>query len=341
MSKNSDAEQMQIDGTITVGTTEVHAVTDDADRDEVGWVISSTIGNDFVVPYDELQEQASNIGLSHALLCDPPSEKKAFTRAGTYVDRRDVADVESHEDVEVALHKEPYEHRYEVELHDRREENEFDGKMLGVIWYESDHGLRGRPQVDPNDEFWDAWNAYVDEFRTEWELQQESVLGKDIRSMIVRFFKHKSKSVKFRAGGGVYFVPVAAEPVVRALDELVSWVNVEHKDAGFPCEFDMIEVADTEEKRSMVEDKVRRNLEEQVSDMIEESVEELAEETEATVSEMFDELKEDLADAEDFAERYNALLDADMAVSDILEDWKSKLSGEAEELVDEALAASN
>ena len=329
-------EQATIDGRTKVGGTEIEAVTNDDDRDVIGWIVPFTIGNDFVVPHDWLEARADELGLSPRLLPSKTSAKRAFTRAGNRTDTREIVELERKENVDIHLEKVRYERRFHLEIHDRREEGEFDGDVIGVIEYED--GLNGRPKVEPGDEAWDIWNEYVEAFKDEFELMKESVLGEDIRHMITKVFRDQSWSVKFRAGGGVYFAPPAIKDVVSGIDQLISDIDREHKVSGFPCELDTIEVADSSEKRSMVEDKVRRDLERQVAEIIEDAFEELADD-EALVDDVKGTIEDELSDVEDFAVEYNALLDAEMSVRDHLEEWKEEATGQAEDLVDEMLTS--
>lgn len=337
-----EAQQTDLEGSVTVGETPIEAVTDDSDREILGWVVPFTIGNDFIVPRKWLEARARDLNLSHAILPSKTTKKRAFTRAGGFIEDRNVATIEQeHEDVEIHLEKVKYEYEYRVEVHDRRDENEFDGELIAYIGYDSEtESLNWNPRIKPEHEMWTAAQEYISEFRDEWELQQESNTGRDIRSMITRFFTTRSQSVKFRAGGGVYFAPVAAEDVVQAFDTLVTEINAEYKKDGFPCELDTIEVADSDEKKSMVEEKVRRDLDRQVRELVEEAIEDLADE-DTLVDDLIGEVEDELEDVEGFAEQYNALLDAEMSVREYLEQWKLQTTGEAEQLVDEVMGDLN
>lgn len=332
-----DSQQTTIDGTTMVGGTDIEAVTDETDRELLGWIVPFTIGNDFVVPRDWLESRASDLGLSPRLLPSDVSDKRAFTRAGNRVDDRMVASMEKSKNVEINLEKVKYKRIFHVEVHDRRDEERFDGELIGVIRFDTDRGEPDyQPRVDPNHEMYDTWEEYRYEFAEEYDLMKNSNLGEDVRHMIVKFFRSRSQSVKFRAGGGVYFAPVASEAVVKSLDQLVTEIDREHKRSGFPCELDTIEVADSDEKKSMVEEKVRRELESQVSELVEDAIDELANE-DVFVDELISDLESELDDVEGFANQYNALLDAEMTVREYLEEWRETVSGEAEEMVEGVL----
>jgi rubrerythrin len=331
--------QQTIDGSVKIGSTEIQAVTEDDKRDVLGWIVPFTIGNEFVVPRDWLEQRARELNLSPNILPKETTAKRGFTRAGHRVDDRSISEIEMKYDVDIHLNKVKYERRFEVEVHDRRTDDKFDGEMIGVIEFDGEtEKMRGRPLVDPEHEMWDVWNDYVGAFKDEFALMTSSNLGEDIRRMIVEVFRHQSRSVKFRAGGGVYFAPQATEPLIKALDTLMTDIDREHKKSGYPCELDTIEVANTAEKKTMVEEKVRRNLEAQVRDIIEDAFDELADD-EALVDEVADDVEAELDDVEDFASQYNALLDAKMTVRDHLEEWKERATGEAEELVTDLLGA--
>jgi len=219
--QNEGTAQKTIEGSTHVGGQEIQAVTTEDDRDILGWIVPFTIGNDFVVPRDWLEQRARELNLSPNVLPSPTSEKRAFTRAGGRVDGRQVAEIEKKENVDLHLEKVRYKRIYHLEVHDRREEGEFDGEVIGVLKFEDDE-LDVRPKVTPEHEMWDAWNAYVGAFKDEFDLMANSNLGEDIRHMMTNLFQSRSWSVKFRAGGGVYFAPPAIEGVVKAIDQLIT-----------------------------------------------------------------------------------------------------------------------
>jgi len=333
----AEGEQTDLDGNVKVGSTNIQAVTDDSERDILGWIVPFTIGNDFVVPRDWLEARARDLNLSPRMLPKETSNERGFTRAGNRVDARMVARIEQSDNVEINLEKVAYKRIFHVEVHDRRDEERFDGELIGTIEYspEQQRAVMS-PRIDSSHEMWETWEEYRFEFQEEFDLMRQSNLGEDIRRMIVEFFRNQSQSVKFRAGGGVYFAPQASGEVVKALDQLVTDIDREHKRRGFPCELDSIEVAATEEKQQMVEEKVRRNLEQQVTDVVQSAIDELADE-DTLVDDLVGEIEEELEDVEGFANQYNALLDAEMTVREYLEEWRDTVSGEAEEVVEGVL----
>lgn len=86
----------------------------------------------------------------------------------------------------------------------------------------------------------------------------------------------------------------------------------------------------------MVEEKVRRDLQNQINELVEEAIEDLADE-DTLVDDLLTEIEAELEDVEGFAEQYNALLDAEMTVREYLEQWKDDATGDAEDLVDGVL----
>lgn len=330
--------QATLNGRPKVGGREIMAVEDDTVEDVIGWIIPFTIGSDFVVERAWLERRLGDLAISNNMMPSEVSSGQAFTRAGRRLNKKDVADVELEEELlTINLQKVKYERKFNLEVHDRREMEEFDGMVIGVIEYSEDtDNLDGRPKIDHEHEMWDAWVQYVQAFKREYDLMKTSHLGKDIRGMITRFFNKQTHSVRFRAGGGVYFAPAATEDVVQALDQLVKDIDHEWKVRGFPCELDIIEVADAEDKKSMVERKVRRELEREVATVVEEAIDSLNEEGEL-VETLVGEVEAALQDVEDFAGKYNALLDAEMSVREYLEAWKELQSDDAEQLVEEVI----
>lgn len=342
----ANERQKTLDGNVQVGGKEIGAVLDDQDPEELeflGWTVFFTIGNDFVVDRDWLEARAGELGIPQKLLPRPTSKKRAFGRAMNRL-CADEHSWDAHKDVEISVHKEDHK-EYHLEVTDRRD-GDVDTAKIGAFFWDTDldpSGMRaqvGHPEIDresnvsvvKGSEFYELFRDYRKALSDEMMLMEQSNLGEDIRTMIRGYFTRKSNSVKLRDGGAVYFAPITTEEVVQAMKQLVDDINLKWKDDGFPARVDNIEVINTEEKRDMVESRVQARVKDQVGDALEQAFEEM-DETEV-IDEVVDTVEDRLAEVEDFAAEYNTLLDVEIGVEEVLEDWKSNVTDEKEELIE-------
>lgn len=345
----SQTRQATLGGDTKVGGKQISAVLDEQDPEDLeilGWAVSFTIGNDFVVDRDWLEDRAEELGIPQYLLPNKTGKKRAFGRAANRLTREERS-WDEHVDIDVSVYKEAH-NEYHLEVTDRRYDDVTTSK-IGKFVYDTDldpSGMRarvGHPDLDRDSEvdvskgseFYELFKDYLNAFRDEMKLMRKSNLGEDIRTMLRGFFTRKSNSVKLRDGGAFYFAPITTEEVLYAMKELIEDINDEWKHAGFNAEVDPIEVINTAEKRDMVERRVKRKVEEQVGKALESAFEELDEE--AVVDEVAQTVEDELESTDDFAETYNALLSVEIAVEDELEAWKEEVTEDKEELIEEVL----
>lgn len=169
------------------------------------------------------------------------------------------------------------------------------------------------------------------------DRMKESNIGRDIQKMLNRYVKHWTDSIKVRDGGAVYFVPAGYDDSVRALKTLIGEINEEHKHRGSECELLRVAVTDSEEEKRQIEAKARKHLENRIDAAMEAAFAALSEE-----DTLVEEIAEDFQDRvealdADFADDYNVLLNAKLSAQDVVEERMDRLSGEHEEVVEQAL----
>lgn len=222
------------------------------------------------------------------------------------------------------------------------EEGEWRTTTLGSVRYIHEHeAIVTTPDIGREESLWEAWEHFASKAQEKFTYMQEAHTGKDLQKMLSRFVKHWTSSVKLRSGGAVYFVPAQYSDEVGALKTLLDRVNVEWKESGRRTEVQRIPVIDSDEQREMVEARVQVEVEERLEDAMSDVSDELteAEDTDEVVDEVMDVFEEQFRSVEDFAAEYNALLQAEMDVRGILEEWTEAMTETEQEIVEEVIEA--
>lgn len=319
---------------MTVGGKEVTAVEDGDIEEILGYTVVYTIGPDFTVDRTWLESRASSLGLSHSFLPSETTQKRAFTRACKGVDKMNLGEARHHK-VEVETQREDY-NTFNVKLEDQRgEELDVNTEIIGQLVYD-DGSITASPKTSEGS-YIETFNEYAQAASDSMEVHEQSNTGGDIRRAIREFVKAPNTAgVKMRDAGAVYFVPESASEELMAFKQLVSEIDDDWKTSGFECAVDTIEVIDSADKRNMVERKVSKEIDDIVSSVLDAAFDELDEDTAAT--DVVSQVGEDLVRAENVAVEHNALLDVELSVAEVLEDWKSRVASEDKtELVEAAV----
>lgn len=328
-----DGERKSEVESVQVGGKEIQAVTGGEDVDSVlGWITIYTIGPAYTVPREWLEEKANEVGLPPEMLPSETSPKRAFTRACNHLvnDTSGVIPAE----VEAATSRKDYS-TFCLEVTDRREED-VTMEVIGELIY--DGGQVYTQAKTSRAEYLDFYQRYAEAFKQKFDEMKESNLGKDIRNSVREFATEHSTSVRMRDGGAVYFVPAHYEEQMLAWKEIITGLN-QWKDRGHPASLDTVEVIDSPGKREMIENKVRQSLSEAVEGIVDEALEELDEDQAA--AEVVAGLADELDEAENMAVEHNTLLNADISVRQSLEEWKERVSGDKEQLVEKMVQQVN
>lgn len=350
------------DYTITVGSAD-----GDEEIDPLGWTMSYTIG-DFEVPREWLVQRMEELGLPEWSVPTVPTKKRAFdrTRKRLLNDENDETTVE-YEGRELTV-------KFEVEMATREEfhilaktwfpadvvggeDGQFRTTTLGIVKYNAGAPIT-TAKVPAQDPLYGAWERFEtrvvanceeaarvpEQYLPEdestvglYQWYQNSHIGRDVQKMMYRYVNHWTDSVKLRDGGAVYFVPVKHTGSLEALKDLVSEMDEKWKFRGKDLELQRWSVVDREEERRQVQRRVEKHLREAVQSRLEDAFEALDDASEEVAEEAVA-VAEDLSDEDNLMTEYNALLDAELRIQDILEDWVGSVTGAEAELVEEVMA---
>ena len=333
MSNEDSPEERNSSESPTVGGKQIQAVKDGDVEDILGYTVVYTIGPSFTVNRSWLEERAADLGLSPRHLPSETTEKRAFTRACKGVDDLSLGDADHHK-VTVETEREDYS-TFNVKLEDQRGDGlDVHTEIIGQLIYD-DGGIVARPNTSV-ESYIGTFNEYSQAARDQMEMHGDANTGGDLRRAIREFVKSRDASgIKMRDAGAVYFVPRQAQDELMAFKQLIREVDQTWKTSGFECAVDTIEVIDSADKRNMVQRKVEKEIDDIVSSALDSAFDELDEESAAM--EVVSEVGEDLVRAEDVAVKHNALLDVELSVKEVLENWKDRVSTDnKEDLIEKA-----
>ena len=327
---------------------------DDVNADEegiLGTTTISTIGQDFRVPRSWLVPRMEELGIAQ-FTPRKVTPKRAFNRMRSYLLEDD------HDTVQVAgktceLTVEEVDTRtfhVEAKAYERADDEEI-GEIkhedLGVIQWVDEHQqvattpviertvTRGGKTIDHP--FRSVWENVADRARDLHTEMMEHNLGRDIQRQVLYKFTHGySSAVKIRDGGAVYFVPAHQDDTVRAIQTLIEEIDERYKHKGHPCTMRVIPVIDNENQREMVSERAGVDAERQVSNALDDAFDRMEDAEDDAVSEIVDSLADDLGEVDDFVGEYNALLNAEMSVREILDGWIDQLKGEQQDIAEKA-----
>lgn len=342
-------------------STNLSAVTDlDVDDDvEVLGIVSTTNVGDVEVPTEFTHEEWEDNCLPDWMMPKDPTPKMAFNRTRKRLtDDPDKirAQVDGEErKVKVSTTRIDKDHwqidvavKYtEEELEEMGEEadsgvwrNVEDG--IGVIEYREEGAVVTRPTVDKEDPLYPLWETYGAAAREQFEYYQTVHLGNQFQRMIGRMAKHWTQSVKMRSSGAVYFYPARYAEYLEDIGEMFEKIDARFKDSGYAMEMNTWTLISDEQRRKQVERRAREELEERVDDAIETIKEEVADSDESNHDELVSELvgvfERQIDGIDDFVAEYNGLLEAELSIEEVIDEWKGDIdTPEVEEVVEEVM----
>lgn len=188
------------------------------------------------------------------------------------------------------------------------------------------------PEIEGAPELEKAWEHYEKRARALMENMKEHHTGEDLRLMFYYLrVKYTQTIVPLREGGAFYFVPESLSHIINALGILYRRAG-QFKSGGTKMNLRTIEVIDTDEKREWIRERVEAALDDMVDDVLEEAFE-AADEGEETADEIAREMMNGLSGAIETAEQYNDLLEAKLAVQELLENRMKSVDDEKKEKI--------
>ena len=346
----------ELDTGVSIGTQDLTGVTDiDPEEAEIlGHAVTYTVG-DFEVPREWLMERMDDMGLPDFMKFRQPTDKRAYNRV-----RDRLVDVDNDYDaISTKVDGKTHEARvttkkvdnetfqidvdvlYEAADNEEATHGDWRNTTIGHVRYvRDDGGVVTTPSIGDESDLWSVWETYAGKVHEAKKYYKTVHLGKEFQKLMGRVVKHWTEGVKIRSAGAVYFVPARHAETMEALGTLFAEIDQKFKDTGSTLEVQTIPVISDEQRQKMVAEKAETELEARVEAAIE-TVEEEIEDADADADE--DKLVEDLVtvfedeldEIDDFAAEYNALLEAELSIRDVIADRKGDVVPDVEEVIEE------
>jgi hypothetical protein len=339
--------EYELEGDASVDGQELLSVVGAENADDVevvGQAMWYTIGSDFMIATDDDAEETGRewlvrrmeeLGLPTWMAPPQVTPKGAFTRT------RDHLVTPQNDDMNIGGRNVEFEtkrathdtwHILANAYYTADELNQDDGEWrqatVGVVRYMSEHSsVATIPKIDRDAAMWEAWEFFAARAVELFETMQESHVGRDIQKLMNRFTHDWTHTVKFRDGGAVYFVPAQYEAELDALKTLVEEIDARFKTHGKDAELKRLPVVNDDERRRMVQERAEAWLDERVDSALEAGLDEFEDEMDELSEEVVEAAEEELADSDDFAGRYNDLLDLRLSVEDAIDARREEVEG--------------
>lgn len=344
----------ELDTGVSIGTKDLTGVTDiDPDDAEIlGHAVTYTIG-DFEVPREWLMTQMDDLGLPEFMKFREPTDKRAYNRV-----RDRLVDVDNKFDkVDVQVDGKTREAKvrtkkvdndvfqidvdvlFDAEDNEDADHGNWKNTTIGNVRFKRPEGaILTTPSIDPEDALWGVWEQYAKKAHDDHQYYKTVHLGDEFQTLMRRIVTHWTEGVKIRSAGAVYFVPARHAETMEDLGTLFSAIDREWKDSGSRLEVNSIPVISDEQRRAMVAERAEDELEERVEAAIE-TVEEEVSESDMNDDELVDDIvdvfEEELDEIDSFAAEYNALLQAELNVREVIDDRKGEVVPDVEEVIEE------
>lgn len=210
----------------------------------------------------------------------------------------------------------------------------WESKELGYVIYDSEQErlkAHSRESLEEGGELEELWVS-IAQTAADWHHEMKNVHhSTDIRDMVYKSVSTYSDTV-IKLKRGVYLFPAGMGDFLDSMAEFYRRINDRFKTTGEPMALRTFEVLNTEEKQEWVETRVRQSLEESLDDLLEKAFESI-EEGEAS-SDVVESVIDNLDETDHTAETYSSLLQAEISVESLLEEKKSEVEDDREEIVE-------
>lgn len=348
----------KLDAGITLQGQPMTAAVDDPEHTEVlGYGVMYTVGSDWNVMVDRewLLDRCQDLGIPQWVAPNEPRPSSAYKRAiksmkehylneySITAPRLDTGVEEPHTvTVQIKEGDGRYVRHVYGEVFFDEEESKQDGGTwdthhLGYLTYDSDSQsliARREDDLDPGDHLMEVWSDVVEAAKTQMKEMKTTHIGHDIRKMMYYSTRdYTSKVIPLRDGGAVYFFPSELMDFVDSMAQLYEEIDQKFKEGGKKMAVRKFPIFDSD--ADWVRERMESVIDESVDKALEDAFEQLAEgETvDAVARAVMNSLGEDV----DTAAQYNALLEAEIEVEEVLEERKESLQGDKEDLIEEVL----
>lgn len=310
------------------------------DAEVLGRAMMFTVG-DVLVPHDWLVERCEELNIPTGIIPEEVWPSSAYKRAmARLLDHAGAHRLRAGgRRVELDLRRGDgnVRHLYASVFFSEEETEEEGGKYvthkMGYFDYDGDtQSLNHHFDEDCPPALEDTWKRIVGMAQGLKSKMEDHHTGEDIRLMLYYLRTRETDDlsiISLRDGGAVYFVPEGRlSEIVDRLAQLFHEIDVMYKKGGETMAIHTLEVIDTEEKREWVRGRVEKAMEDMVDDVIDEAFEALDDDEDSTADEIARSITNGLGGTETAADQYNQLLEAKLAVKEILKERAEGLDDE-------------
>lgn len=320
---------------------------DPANAELLGYAVMYTVGSDWncLVPRDWLLDRVDELGIPQWVAPNKVQHHHAFSRAVKRM-REDWLDrkwqitaprldngIEEPHTVTVDLKEGDGTYLWHVRAEvffDEEECKQEGGKWvqhnLGYVDYDTENQYvvaRKDDDLGEDDLLFQVWEDVVQKVRQFQSTMQEVHIAQDVRQMMYYATRDYTENV-IQLRRSVYLFPAGMTDFVEKMAQLYADIDEQFKQKGEPVAVRTIEVLDLDDKREWVEQKVEASLRESISAILEEAFDEF-DEGEAA-DEVVKTIKGNLDSSVETAETYNALLQAQLDVEEVLEEQQQEVA---------------
>jgi hypothetical protein len=342
---------------VRAGTVELGAIAegDDNPDEAIGFLMFSTTG-DLLVDRDWLLQQWEEYELPQKLLPSETSNWQAYRRALSYVE-------EQSELMEYSVWSNEYNRKLDAELEIKKSNDLGSNVFLvyartffpeeicgreGGNWAETRIGRFNFHRPEDNDMPGNMiTNREIDEeaahhrqlqklFNEAREMEHKMRKTHNFSDLqnILTTYRELTNAIEIRRA--VYFIPAHHEDTLNSLSTVWSKMR-QFKDGGEAIRIDRTPVVDMQEQRELVANRVEEQIENVVDRVVDDVLSEFREVEDQTADEAAREIAEQLSGSKDTASTYNQLLGIKLSVKEILEERRTDLREESEEVIQNVL----
>jgi hypothetical protein len=331
---------------------------DPGDIDILGYGVMYTVGADWncIVPRDWLLDRMNDLGLPMWLAPSETAPHYVYDRAIMWMKedwldeytieapRMDTGVEEGHE-VQVYLREGDGSRVWHVyaEVFFDEEESKQDGGTwvqhhLGHFIYDKEAStIRARrdDELDEDDYLYEVWLDVSNGAEGLFRRMLNSHIAHDIRQMMYHTVtKHTKNVIKLRRS--VYLFPAGMGDFVDKMARLYDDIDEHWKSTGEPVAIRTFEVLDADDKQDWIQHQVRESITDNLGSILDSAFEEF-DEGEAA-SQVVKNIKESMGDSIDTAGTYNALLEAEISVEEVLAQQKAEIAdSDKQDIIDRVM----
>lgn len=333
--------------------------SDAEDMGILGYGVMYTVGADWncIVPHDWLLDRINAHGLPQWIAPSETSPHYAYDRAIKWM-REDWLEtyqieaprldngIEENHTVKVDIREGSGSRIWHVyaEVFFTEEESKQDGGTwvqhhLGRISYDKEASIirtHRDDELEESDYLYDVWLDVSNGATGLFRRMEDTHIAQDIRKMMYdTVTKHTNNVIKLRRS--VYLFPAGMEDFVEGMSKLYKEIDEEWKTTGEPVAVRTFEVLDTDDKQDWIQHQVQSTLEDNLDDILDEAFDKF-DEGEAA-DQVVKVIKQSMGKSLETADTYNALLEAEINVEEVLEEQKQSIAdGDKEDIIERVIS---